>query len=134
MTKESMTKNSMKLTIKKSGAEKFVLVKVKGEITRERAMKNNIKAHEYGEKYGTDKYLVDLTEAKNTEGTIGNYKFAYEDMKNPPPPIKKSAFVAMVVAPNDSSHDFVEIVAQNSGLNVKKFTCLKTAENFLFNV
>ena len=134
MNTKSIIRNTMKLAIKKSGSEKFVIVKVKGAITRERAMKNNIKAHEFGEKYGTNKYLVDLTEARNTEGTIGNYKFAYEDMNNPPQPIKKNAYVAMVVAPNDSSHDFVEIVAQNSGLNVKKFTCVKTAESFLLNV
>ncbi len=43
------------------------------------------------------------------------------------PGIDKYAHVAVLVSPDDHSHDFVEVVARNSGLNVTLFRDLAAA-------
>jgi hypothetical protein len=66
-----------------------------------------------GRKMGINKYLVDVTKARNTDTVLGNYEFAYTDMKKTEG-IDKYARVAVLVSPEDHSHDFVEIVARNA--------------------
>ena len=53
--------------------------------------------------------------------TLGSYRFAHDDMKRTPA-IDTSAVVAVLVSPGDHSHDFIETVSRNSGLNVTLFT------------
>ena len=76
--------------------------------------------------------MVDVTEARNTETTIGNYKFAYSDMRHAEG-IDKQARVATLVSPHNHSHDFVETVVRNAGLNVKHFTDREQAERWLMD-
>jgi len=108
----------------------YITLVVKGEINRKIAMQQNLQAHALGRRLGINRYLVDMTEARNTDTTLDQYQFAYKDMHETPG-IDVKARVAVVVAQGDHSHDFIETVARNSGLNVKMFTERVAAMAFL---
>ena len=120
----------MSYTILPSDDRKYIVVTVEGSITRQIAMQHNLEAHALGKKLGIQRYLVDATKARNTESTLKGYQFAYEDM-NETPEIDRDARVALLVAPDDHSHDFIETVSKNAGLDVTIFRDRKSAENHL---
>jgi hypothetical protein len=111
----------MKHTITPSADGRYIVIKVRGEINRKTAMQQNLEAHALGRRLGINRYLVDVTEAKNTDSVRDSYDFAYTDM-NITEGIDKAARVATLVSQGDHSHDFIEIVSRNSGLNVTLFT------------
>jgi hypothetical protein len=106
-------------TVSVADDRSYIVLKYVGMINRELAAKFNLRAHALGHELGINHYLVDVTEARNTESTVGNYEFAYDDMHAAP--FDRHAVVATVVSPDDHSHDFVEIVCRNAGLNVTHF-------------
>jgi hypothetical protein len=108
----------------------YIILEVTGEITRESAMPPNIDAHKLGRENGIKKFLVDYTNARNTETVFNNYQFAYHDMRHTEG-IDITAIVATVVAPEDHSHDFIETAAKNSGLNFTLFRDKQKAIEFL---
>ena len=108
----------------------YIILEVTGEITRETIMPENIKAHKLGKEMGIRKFLVDATGARNTETVLNNYKIAYEDIRHAPE-MDVTAIVAMLVSPDDHSHDFFETTAKNSGLNVNLFRDKQKAIEFL---
>jgi hypothetical protein len=120
----------MDYTITPSIDGAFIILKIKGIINREIAMRLNLEAHALGRKLHVKRYLVDVTEAKNTDTIIGNYNFAYSDMQQMEG-IDKHALVATLVSPDDHSHDFIGTVARNAGLNVEIFTDADEAKRFL---
>jgi hypothetical protein len=61
-----------------------------------------------------------VTEVRNAESVLEKYKFAYQNMQQETG-INRHARVAMLVSPEDHSHDFVETVSRNSGLDVTLF-------------
>ena len=73
---------------------------------------------------------MDLTEAKHVDTVTNTYKFAYEDMQFLPG-INKNVRVAVLVSPDDHSHDFVETVARNAGQNVTLFREREAAIQYL---
>lgn len=107
-------------TIQLSEDGAYIILKVTGEIDRLHAMQHNLEAHAAGDRLGVACYLVDLTDARNVDNAIQTYKFAYQDMKHTPG-INRSACVAVLVSPDDHSHDFIETVARNTGLDVTLF-------------
>ena len=116
----------MSYTITLSTNKKYINLKVIGDITRDSAMKQNIEAHAYGRGLGINKFLVDLTESRNVDSVTNNYQFAYEDMHSPD--FDRHAKVAFLVSAGDHSHDFVETLAFNAGLDIKIFTDRSLAE------
>ena len=120
----------MNYTINPSKDGKYIILKIQGEINRQSAMNQNLEAHALGKKLGINRYLVDVTEARNTDSVVESYDFAYKDMKNTEG-IDLSACVAVLTSPGDNSHDFIETVAKNSGLNVEIFTDFDLAMQFL---
>jgi hypothetical protein len=108
----------------------YIILEVEGEITRENAMVFNLEAHKLGKELALNKYLVDLTNARNVESTLNNYQFTYGDMKQEPG-INLTAIAALVVAEDDHSHDFFETLAKNSGLNVTLFRDKEKAIEYL---
>lgn len=109
---------------------KYIILKIIGNISRESAMRCNVEAHGMGKRLGINRFLTDLTESRNVESTFENYKFAYQDMKQNAE-IDRHARVAVLVDPEDHSHDFIETVARNSGLNVTLFRDRKQAMDHL---
>jgi len=120
----------MDYTVSPSGEETFVILKVTGNITRQTIMPGVVAAHALGGKLALDCYLVDATDATNIETITDNYTFAYSDMRNTEG-IDKYARIAVLVSPDDHSHDFVETVARNAGLNFRLFRDRDQAEGFL---
>ena len=110
----------MSYAINLSDDRKYIVLKHWGEINGELAMKRVLEAHTLGAELGIARYLVDLTEARNVDSVTKSYQYAYEDMKTPLG-ISLSARVAMLVSPEDHSHDFVETVLKNAGHNVMLF-------------
>ena len=100
--------------------QKYIILEQWGEINSELANQRVLEAHALGAELGIALYLVDLTEARNVDSIINSYKYAYEDTKTSSG-INLNVRVAMLVSPEDHSHDFVETVLRNAGHNVKLF-------------
>lgn len=108
----------------------YIILTVSGETNRKIAMQHNREAHALGRKLGINRYLVDVREARNTDSIVENYDFAYKDMSETEN-IDRLARVAILSSPGDHSHDFIETVTRNSGLNVKLFNDPELARLFL---
>ena len=108
----------------------YVTLEQSGKITRKLQLQYNIEAHKIGKEHRIKKYLVDVIHARNTESNIENYQFTNEDVRGTNE-IDKSAIVALVVDPEDHSHDFIETLSINSGLNVTLFRDKVKAIEFL---
>ncbi|MBN2556417.1 MAG: hypothetical protein JXA97_10805 [Anaerolineales bacterium] len=119
-------------TISVSEDQNYIILKAVGNYTRELAMADNLKAHAMGREMGIKLYLSDMTEARNIETTTDNYYFANKDMKTTPG-IDPHARVALLVQPEDRSHDFVETVSRNAGFNVKIFRDRELAIQYLLD-
>lgn len=120
----------MDYTIIPSSDGTFITLKVRGNITRLTMMQKILEAHALGRQLQIRRYLVDVTEAINTDKIVENYTFAYTDMQRTEG-IDRFARVAALVSPADHSHDFVETVARNAGLDFSLFTELDLAKKFL---
>ena len=120
----------MGYTITLSDDGEYIVLKVTGFISRESAMRQNLEAHALGRRLQIDRYLVDLREARNVESPAEAYDFAYKDMQLAEG-IDLNAIVATLVSPDDHSHDFIETVSRNAGLNVTLFTDLDLAKQHL---
>ena len=110
----------MSYSVKPSEDGKYIILKHWGEIDRKLTTQRNLEAHALGAELGITRHLVDLTEAKHVDTVINTYEFAYKDMRLLPG-INKDARVAVLVSPEDHSHDFVETVTRNAGQNVTLF-------------
>jgi hypothetical protein len=112
-----------------SPGNRYILMTVNGDYTSDLALAYNIAAHALGRRHGIRHYLVDLTGSHNVESTIDKYDFAYHEMQNQR--IDRSARVAILVAPEDHSHDFIEVVTRNNGLDITLFRDRLAAEQHL---
>lgn len=110
----------MQYSIVLSEDGRYIILTVEGDMTRELAMQYNREAHALGEQHGIHRYLTDVTAARNVESPLEKYKFAYKDMQQEAG-IDRQARVALLVGADDHSHDFVETVSRNSGLDVTLF-------------
>jgi hypothetical protein len=119
----------MAYSITVSSCKTYIILKVTGTITRESSMGYNREAHALGKSLGIRNYLVDLTESQNGDTVSSNFRFANEDMKGTD--IDRAARAALLVDPNDRSHDFVVLASQNAGINMSLFTDRSIAVRFL---
>lgn len=110
----------MSYTIRPAASRSYIVLKIKGDLTSEMALRQDLEAHFLGKKLGISRYLVDATESRNVDSVSNNYDFAFKDIMISPD-IDKNARVALLVSPEDNSHDFVETVARNAGLDVTLF-------------
>jgi hypothetical protein len=110
---------SYSITVSEDGS--YIILTVSGEYHRRLAMQYNLETHALGKELGIDRFLLDMTESRNVESVTSKYVFAYEDMQNAPE-INRRARVALLVNPDDHSHDFIVTVTRNSGLDVTLFT------------
>jgi hypothetical protein len=109
----------MTYSIETSADKKYIIVKVIGNINRQLAIQYNLEAHALGKELEIDRFLLDFTECKNTDTVVRNYKYVYDDMKNPG--INQAARTAMLVSSNDHSHDFIEALFRDAGADVTLF-------------
>lgn len=98
----------------------YITIVEEGEYTREQAIEHTIAAHALGAELGIRCYLMDVTKARNVESVLTNYELANRDIKETPE-IDRWACVAVLVDPEDTSHDFYEVVSANAGLDLTFF-------------
>ena len=100
---------------------KYIIQIVTGDMTGELGLEYNLKSHALGRELGINHYLVDVTESRNVDSPPADYNFARFKMKDNPG-IDQNARVAILIKPGDRSHNFIETVSRNSGLDVTIFT------------
>jgi len=120
----------MSYTIDLSEDGKYIITKHWGDITSELVLKRTQEAHAMGEKLGVTRHLMDVTEARNIDSTLKSYKFAYQEI-GVFPGINMNVRVAVLVSPDDHSHDFIETVTKNAGHDLTMFRDRESAVNHL---
>ncbi|MFO7584917.1 MAG: hypothetical protein R6W69_09315 [Anaerolineales bacterium] len=111
---------------------KYIIHKIVGEIDARIASELNHDLVEMGRRYNINRYLTDLTECRNVDSLVDNYNYAYRDLPADPV-IDPSARVALLVSPEDHSHDFVEVTCRNAGFDVTLFRERDAAVRHLLN-
>ena len=119
----------MQYTISLSADGTFIILKYVGDITRKSVVAPTIEAHALGNEMKIDRFLVDATEATNVETVLENYEFVNLDL--PTMPLDKFARIALLVRPDDHSHDFVVTAARNSHVAITLFVDRELAERHL---
>ncbi len=120
----------MSYTIRPAKDGDYILVEVHGVVTLEIATKWTIEAHTLGKRLGLSKYLVDVTDAVNEDSTLDQYRFANSELLEDKA-LDRYAKIAVLAAPEDHSHDFVETVCRNAGFNFRLFHKRNDAMTFL---
>lgn len=121
----------MDYSIAPSDDGKYILIVVRGEIDGQLAAKITQEAHALGRELGINRFLQDLTACRNQQTETQNYTFARKDLLRQEG-LDYTARLAMLVSPDDPSHDFVATVAHNSGLDVRLFHDRDAAIKYLF--
>lgn len=119
----------MTCTIVKEPGEAFITLKYEGKVTRNFVFSRTLEAHALGAQLGINCYLVDMIEARNADSVLNNYQFVHTDLRSSG--INVHARVAVLVTPDDHSHDFVVLVSQNASNNVHIFNDRALAVQFL---
>ncbi|MCW5630015.1 MAG: hypothetical protein KIT47_14195 [Rhodoferax sp.] len=107
----------------------YIVGKVHAPLTRDLAQQL---AKEYAKliaSTGIRLVLNDVRGAKNSMGILNEYEFAYRDVASLG--IPRNIRSAIVSDAGDSSHDFQETVARNSGYSVKVFRSMAQAVEWL---
>lgn len=120
----------MGYSINPSKDRDYIVLKVVGDFKAQNMMKYIIDAHMLGKEIGINRYLVDVTEARNVDSIIDNYTFAYSDMKKAEE-VDLTARVAALVSQGDHSHNFVETVLCNAVIPLKIFNEMDMAIDYL---
>lgn len=97
----------------------YILCRVAGGYTADEARFFALAAEAMSREKEIKRFLFDMREAQNESSIFRNYEYAYNDM--PEMGMARSVRSAMLVSPEDRSHDFVETVCQNAGYNVRLF-------------
>lgn len=119
----------MEYSIAPSDDEKYIILKVVGQFGRQQALAWHLEAHKMGQEMGIDRFLLDFYEGRNTDTVLRNYTFVSQDMRSPG--INLDARIAMLVNPYDHSHDFIEALLKQEGVDVALFYDLEPAITFL---
>lgn len=119
----------MPYTITPFPDHKYILIKVTGETNRLLASEYHQVARQLGDELCIQAYLVDLTESRNTDTVLRHYKFATRDSQSVG--LNQAISVALLVDQFDHSHDFIEVLLRDVGLNVSLFRDRDLAIQFL---
>ena len=120
----------MSYTITPAKDGDYILVEVHGPVTHEIGIKWTLEAHALGKKLGIRKHLVDVTDAVNEDSTVDQYRFANSGLTEHES-FDRYSRIAVLVDPQDHSHDFIETVCRNVGLNFRLFRSRNEAMAFL---
>jgi hypothetical protein len=110
----------MSYEISLSGNGTYVHVRVTEPMTRDLARRIALEANAHSSVHAVKRFLYDMRGAPNVETVFSNYQYANEDMASLQ--LERSARCAILVRPDDHSHDFVETAIRNAGYQVRLFT------------
>ncbi len=119
----------MEYSIAPSDDGKYIILKVVGQFGRQQALAWHLEAHKMGQEVGIDRFLLDFYEGRNTDTVMRNYTFVSEDLHTPG--INLQARIAMLVHPYDHSHDFIEALLHQEGVDIALFYDREPAIAFL---
>ncbi len=109
----------MKFKISLAESGKYVICEVFEAVDSKFALEFGKAAAEASHEHGVTLQLYDVRRVRNVNSVHHNYDFAYKDMVNLELEFDNRA--AILVDPEDRTHDFVEIVSRNAGYNVRVF-------------
>lgn len=107
----------------------YIYLKYKGNIDKKVAFTSTMESHKLAKKHGISCFLVDAVESRNLEKAFDNYEYAYEKFRDAE--LIKGACVAILVSPDDHSHNFMETLMRNTGRNVTLFRNREKAVRYL---
>jgi hypothetical protein len=110
----------VEISITVSEDKKYILITGKGEITLggpNALLQPLIEAHTLAKKLEIRNTLVDVTEARNALGIFHTYDIVNHQIPQEPA-IDRHMRIALLVSPDDHSHDFTETIARNAGFNL----------------
>ena len=110
----------MAYAIKLSDDRKYIVIMVEGFVDNDMAMEYTIESQRLGKKEGISRYLVDLTQSRNVQSVGLNFEFIDRDLRSTDE-VDIRGRVALLVSPEDHSHDFIETLSINRGINVRLF-------------
>lgn len=120
----------MNYTITPSDSGDYIITKVHGEIDRTFGLHLAIESQAHGDKVNIRKFLIDVTESVNVDSVIDQYRFANSDLTESNE-LDHYSRIAVLVSPDDHSHDFIETVVRNVGINLRLFRNRQEALSFL---
>ncbi|MAR89345.1 MAG: STAS/SEC14 domain-containing protein [Pseudomonadota bacterium] len=109
----------MNFELSVNAAERYVEVIVRSDMTRSLATEVSQRAQQAMRQHKLAATLIDLRTSRNVEQAPQNYFFVHEDASMLE--LSQSDRIALLVAPEDHSHDFVEMVLRNAGFSVRLF-------------
>jgi len=112
------------------GTGKYIVIKIKGPLRHQDSMQVLIEALDLGAELGIEQYLLDVTESPHAWPLGVDYTFVHETVRNEAK-FNRSAKTAVLVSPEDTSHDFIIMVSSNAGLNIRLFRDRDQALAFL---
>ncbi len=109
----------MSYSVTLSDDGQYIVCRVDGPVTTAVARGFTLEMHRLSREAGVKRFLTDVREARNVLGPLDNYEYAYKDMRamNAQRDIRS----AVLVAPDDDSHNFVETVVRNAGYNLRLY-------------
>jgi hypothetical protein len=122
----------MNYSITPSEDQKYIIHKITGDIDRSIALPQVLESHALGRKLGIDRFLVDLREARNIDNIGNSFFFTNQDLKTNSR-INIFARAALLISPEDESHNFIELTAINANLHFRLCTDHDQAMQYLFD-
>ena len=113
-----------------SDDKKFIIMKITGQVNSQDMYQHTLEAHQLGRSLHLRAFLVDLTDAINTQSPVEKYNFVYKKVQGDDE-LLHFVRMAMWVRPEDHSHDFIETLANNTGEQAKIFHDPQAAIRFL---
>lgn len=102
-----------------SPSGKHILVQVFAPMDSDVGRRGSQAATVLAKEKGINRFLIDSRLVPNVQTVSRNYEFAYRELDNLGFP--RDSRTALLVAPNDSSHDFMETLFKNAGYSVRLF-------------
>jgi hypothetical protein len=110
----------MPYRVEPAPSKRHIRITVNVAMTRKVAADAGEEAAALGRKMGVKRFLYDVRSAPNTETVLSNYEFANDEL--PALGFDRGARVALLVAEDDRSHDFVILAMQNAGFHSVVFS------------
>lgn len=109
----------MSYTIELPENKKYIICRINVPLTAEVVNDYTQKLDRMSRDMGIKRFLFDVRNSRNVLSAVDNYDYAHKDMKEME--LQKDVRAAILTAPDDHSHDFFELNAQNEGYNLHIF-------------
>lgn len=112
-----------------SESHRYVICRINRPITADFALDFAKAADEFALERGVNKVLYDMRSIRNMESTMRMHDLAYRDVAEMG--IRRNVRSAVLIDPEDHSHDFAETVFFNAGYGMRLFRTEEEALNWL---